>query len=233
MASYNGAKYIREQVASILPQLGSSDELIVSDDGSTDGTLDILQAFGDARIKILRHERKPGSHHFYPVTQNFENALRHAQGDFIFLADQDDVWLPHKVQTMLPYLQEDALVLSDAWVVDESLHQTGKLSHAMPYRKGYLRNLWRCTTQGCVCAFTRKVNQAILPFPDTIIVHDFWIRLIAELKFKVKFIPEQLMLYRRHEATVSKLSRSKNSLWQMLRYRLDLLRESWRRTHAA
>ena len=89
MATYNGEKYIREQIDSILPQLSDSDELVISDDGSSDSTIDIIQGYNDRRIRLYHNTR-------HGVTWNFENALRQSRGDVIFLADQDDVWKPGK-----------------------------------------------------------------------------------------------------------------------------------------
>jgi glycosyltransferase involved in cell wall biosynthesis len=99
MATYNGAKYIKEQMDSILCQLGKDDEVVVSDDGSTDSTLDIVAEYGDSRIKIVRNT---GAHNFI---RNFENSLKAAHGDYIFLADQDDVWLPDKVAKIMQILR--------------------------------------------------------------------------------------------------------------------------------
>ena len=99
LASYNGERYIREQVDSIIAQLDSIDELVISDDGSTDGTLDILASYNDPRIHVYHNEENHG------VNGNFENALKHSQGDYIFLSDQDDVWLPGKVEACLKALE--------------------------------------------------------------------------------------------------------------------------------
>lgn len=230
MATYNGEKYIAEQVKSILSQLGAEDELIVSDDASTDDTLKILESFKDNRIRVFNHSRVlDNKHPFYPATKNFENALIHAKGDYIFFADQDDIWLPDKVSITLPFLQEDSLVMSDAWVVDDKLERQEKLSKYMPYRKGYLKNLFKCTTQGCRIAFTKKIKDFCLPFPSGIIVHDFWLRQLAELKFKVYYISEPLILYRRHPNNLSIITKSKNSPFFMVKYRLVILFESFRR----
>ena len=95
IATYNGAAYIRQQIASILPQLSEGDEIVVSDDGSTDATLAEVRALGSPLVRIVEGPRK-GS----PVL-NFENALSHAKGDYLFLCDQDDVWEPHKVSVMM------------------------------------------------------------------------------------------------------------------------------------
>jgi len=224
MATYNGEKYIAEQVESILPQLGEEDELIISDDGSTDSTLRILESFKDGRIKIFNHSRNlKNNHPFYPVTRNFENAILQAKGDYIFLADQDDVWLPSKVETMLPYLKEDNLVISNAWIVNDKLEKQCQLSKYASFKRGFIRNLYRGTTQGCVCAFTRKIKEYILPFPKGIVIHDFWIRLLVELKFNTVYIEEPLIYYRRHSESISDLKKSRNSIFFMIKYRIVML----------
>jgi len=231
MATYNGEKYIEEQVKSILPQLAEEDELVVSDDGSTDGTIKILENFGDKRIKIFHHSRNLNNKHsFYPSTKNFENALSKAKGDYIFLSDQDDIWMPDKVQITLPFLKEDDyLVVSDAWIMDENSEEQEMLSKYMPYKKGYFKNLFKCTTQGCRIAFTKNIKDFCLPFPNGVIIHDFWIRQLVELKFKVSYIPQPLIFYRQHLSNLSKILRSENSLFFMIKYRTVILFESlWR-----
>jgi glycosyltransferase involved in cell wall biosynthesis len=230
MATYNGEKYLTEQVESILPQLSENDELVVSDDGSTDGTLEILERFKDSRIKIFHHSRvSENKHPFFPATRNFENAISLANGDYIFLADQDDVWLPNKIQVMMSFLQEDNLVISDAWIVNDKLEKQDKLSKYAPFKRGIIRNLYRCTTQGCICAFTKKIKEFILPFPKEIIIHDFWIRLLVELKFDVVYVAEPLIYYRRHVENLSDLRKSKNSLFFMIKYRIIMILESYKR----
>ena len=90
MATYNGAQFIKEQIDSILCQLSTEDELIISDDGSTDETLSIINSYKDNRIKVFQHKAAEGSA-FIKATRNFENAMSHAVGDYIFLSDQDDM----------------------------------------------------------------------------------------------------------------------------------------------
>lgn len=116
IATYNGEKYIGEQIASILKQLNANDEVIISDDGSTDATLSIIKTFQDPRIRVI-----PGPQKHSP-TQNFENVLHHAQGDYIFLSDQDDVWKTNKVATCMKWLQKYDCVISNAEVTDEHLN---------------------------------------------------------------------------------------------------------------
>ncbi len=106
LASYNGALYIKEQIHSILSQLKDGDELIISDDSSTDNTVDIISQINDKRITILHHESVINLPTCQKVTSNFENALFAASGDVIFLSDQDDVWLDGKIDTMCSYLEK-------------------------------------------------------------------------------------------------------------------------------
>jgi len=241
MATYNGEKYIEEQVTSILSQLAEKDELVVSDDGSTDKTLEILENFNDKRIKIFHHNRNAVkipfylksklADKFYFAARNFENALTMAQGDYIFLSDQDDVWLPNKVERIMPYLNKDILVISDAWIVNSELEKVDKLSKYRLYVKGFLRNLYikGGAPQGCVCAFTKKIKNFILPIPRNILTHDFWISLLSELKFKSEYIPEQLILHRRHSSTVSRTEKSHHSFFYILKYRSFMFYECLKR----
>ena len=241
MATYNGEKYIAEQVESILLQLGEKDELIVSDDGSTDNTVKILESFNDKRIKIFHHEKKAVkvpfllrskiANHFYFAARNFENALTKAQGNYIFLSDQDDVWLPNKIEKILPYLNEDRLVISDAWIVNSELEKIAELSKYRVYKKGFFTNIYirGGAPQGCVCAFTKKIKDFILPIPKNVLTHDFWIGLLSELKFNSVYVPEPLILHRRHNSTVSGTEKSYNSFFYILRYRAFMLYECLKR----
>jgi len=241
MATYNGEKYIEEQVKSILPLLSENDELIVSDDGSTDKTLDLLENFNDGRIKIFHHNKSEvkipfylgskAADNFYFAARNFENALAKAQGDYIFLSDQDDVWLPDKIEKTIPYLNKDTLVISDAWIVDSTLKKIDKLSKYRIYKKGFFRNIYirGGAPQGCVCAFTKNMKNFILPIPKNVLTHDFWIGLLAELKYKSVYISEPLILHRRHSSTVSSTEKSYHSFFYILRYRTFMFYECLKR----
>ncbi len=137
MATYNGEEYVAEQIQSILSQLEQNDEIIISDDGSCDNTLNIILQFEDARIKLF-HNKNHGLIH------NFENALKNAIGDYVFLCDQDDIWLPHKVSEMFDALQLYDLVVSDCTVVDKNLNII--LDSFFKQRssgEGFLKNLYK------------------------------------------------------------------------------------------
>ena len=118
LASYNGQLFIEQQIKSILAQLSEYDELIVSDDCSTDKTLEIVETLNDKRIKIFS-----GIRYGSPI-RNFENALKHATGDVIFLSDQDDVWLPNKVKIMTSYFHQYDVVVSNCSIAVSYTHLT-------------------------------------------------------------------------------------------------------------
>ena len=100
MATHNGEKYLHKQLASILNQLGPEDEVVISDDSSTDTTVKIIRDIADPRIRLLENNT------FYSPVYNFENAIRHGSGDIIVLADQDDVWLDNKVEVIRQQLKD-------------------------------------------------------------------------------------------------------------------------------
>ena len=194
MATYNGEKYVKEQLDSILKQLSENDEVIVSDDGSTDRTRKIIKSFNDKRIKLFANNS-----HCY--TSNFENALKHAKGEYIFLSDQDDVWLDNKIDIMTNYLREYDFVISNAKIVDENLSvKIESRNEYLRIRKGFIRNLIKSYYLGCCMAFNRKVLNTVLPFPKNhdLARHDTWISLLSEYCFKTYVCDEPLILYRRH-----------------------------------
>lgn len=179
MASYNGAIFIKQQAVSILNQLGLEDELIISDDGSKDNTLEILASLNDSRIKIYHHSAPHG------VVSNFENAIKHASGDYIFLSDQDDIWLSNKKEKCLSCLQEYDFISHNAFIVDEHGVLSGKDYFSLRRtRYGYWHNLWKMGYLGCCMAFRRECLKDILPFPKEILWHDMWIASVLHLKYK-------------------------------------------------
>lgn len=199
MATYNGEKFITEQIESILCQLQDKDELIISDDGSTDSTISIIEGFNDKRI-VLLHNNK----HNY--TENFENALRHAKGEFIFLSDQDDVWSKDKVQISLKYLKKYDFLYSNARIIDSEGNVIEESRNDLLHvKRGFIRNLIKTHYIGCCMAFTRPVLEAALPFPTNhdLCFHDSWISFLAEKCFKTYVCPEKLIDYRRHGANTS------------------------------
>lgn len=220
MATYNGEKYIKEQIDSILVQLESEDELIISDDGSTDKTIDIINSYKDSRIKLLANNS-----HCY--TANFENSLRHAKGDYIFLSDQDDVWLSGKVSRTINLLKNYDFVICNAVIVDSNLNVLNESrNELLLVKNGFLRNYIKTKYLGCCMAFTRNVLNFSLPFPTNhdLCLHDAWIALICEFKFRTYVDNTPLILYRRHKNAISNGSMKRtNSLLRILKIRLYLI----------
>ena len=220
MATYNGAKYIKEQLDSIIPQLREDDELIVSDDASKDDTLKIVQSYNDPRIKIFHNEN-------HGVAHNFENAMREATGDLIYFADQDDVWLPGKLDKMEKFLTEGGYdtILCNCSLVDANLTviKERHYDEKWPMKKSLLRNIINnCWLGACMC-FTKQVKDACMPFPPKVVAHDLWVSYYAQKHFKCGYQDEVLQLYRRHENTVSFTGgKSTNSLYFRIAYRAYL-----------
>lgn len=221
MATYNGSRYLSKQIDSILVQLSEEDELVISDDYSTDSTCDIIKAYNDTRIKLFFNELQKG------VAHNFENALLHSKGDIIFLADQDDVWLPNKIKELSDFLIKGNydVVTGNCALTDANLHiiQPSYYKKQSPLDKtvwgNFVKDLWL----GSCMAFKREVLLATLPFPKRMAAHDLWIALYSQLHFKCGYYPKVLQLYRRHEATVSFAgSKSTNKLSYKINYRLYL-----------
>lgn len=217
LAAYNGQKYIKQQVQSILPQLSADDELVISLDPSQDETLSIINEIDDSRIHIISG---PGR----GIVHNFENALRHCSGDYIFLADQDDIWNKDKIKIVSRYLESGALlVVHDCSICD----QNGNIIHPsyMEYHHshpGFLPSIVRNSFIGCCMAFRRELLETVLPIPSYIPMHDQWLGLVAYRKGKVEFIHDNLLRYRRHDKNNSSLKST--SFGQMVMWRLGILK---------
>lgn len=220
LPTYNGSTYIIDQVTSILDQLSFDDELIISDDKSTDNTIDLILGLKDNRIKIFRHEN-PSSYIF-----NYENAIKNSKGDIIFLSDQDDVWLPNKLKTMLGKLGNVDLVLSDCYVTDSKLNIVSKsyFSIRKTKKNKYISLLGGSPYLGCCMAFKRIILNRVLPFPSYIPSHDTWIGNIAAFYYKIEIIESPLIYYRRHEGNISMFAgQSSTSLIDKIKSRLKII----------
>ena len=248
IATYNGSRYIRQQLLSILPQLAETDEIVVSDDGSTDDTSEIVRSIGDKRIRIVDNRKGEGGKHYHKeedgkhchkeeggkntlsnsLTRNFENALRHAKGDYIFLSDQDDVWMENKVAVCMEVLRSHHCVVSDAIVTDKDLNTTNDSFYKMIKMKpGRLYNLlWHNGYTGCCMAFRRKILRKALPFPPhhKLCTHDNWIALVGLAFHKTVFLDDKLIRYRRYGSNTSAAGLKKTtSAWFKLKYRAYLI----------
>lgn len=232
MATYNGEKYIREQINSIIKQLGDNDEIIISDDGSTDQTLSIINHYIDPRIKLLYHQHPKWNSPYYQtnvcVTANFENALNHCHGDYIFLSDQDDIWADNKVKLMIRTLEKHkGVVMSSIYVIKAD--GSCKKREQTPQKYSFLKGLLIAKYLGSSMAFSREFLNKALPFPKNIVSHDAWIGILATFNKELTIIDEPLLLYRRHSSNVTSKTR-KTSMYSKLRYRYFLLINVLKRT---
>ena len=203
VTTYNGEKYIEQQIRSIIACLSPSDEVIVSDDGSEDSTLDILSSLQEehVNIKIVDGPRRG-------LIANFSHALSLASGDIVFLSDQDDVWHIDKVSKVMATFESGDydVVVHNARLVDadgRSMDET--LYDLRQSKSGLLKNLVKNSYVGCCMAMRRDLLPAVLPIPENIEMHDWWIGLLSESFSKTKFIDDVLLDYRRHSSNSSSM----------------------------
>ncbi len=202
MATYNGERFLRRQLETILPQMGAEDELVISDDSSTDGTLELIRGVDDPRIRLYAGQL------FHSPVFNFEHALKRARGELIVLADQDDIWLPGKLQIIRDsFSKEHArpyLIVLDAEVVDEDENVIcPSVLQKLDAGPGFWKNLYDNRYLGCCMAFSRDLLEQALPFPQQIPMHDIWLGQLCERVGKTAFIPVVTMKYRKHRASLT------------------------------
>ena len=203
MTTYNGAAFLKEQMDSIYSQLSDRDEIIISDDGSTDDTLQMLRSYQNGSVSVhILEGPKAG------IKKNVENALSHCSGEYIFLADQDDIWFPEKADCILQCFSDENinLVVHDSIVFSEDI-QNPVMDSFFAFRKakaGIFKNIWRNSYIGCCMAFRRRLLGQILPIPAKIEMHDQWIGILNDFYYKKSyFLQKPLLYYRRHSGNNS------------------------------
>jgi glycosyltransferase involved in cell wall biosynthesis len=206
MAVFNGSRFIHEQIASILPQLGQNDELVIVDDASSDNTIEIIERFDDHRIRVIRQQRNLG------VVGSFERALADSRGEIIFLSDQDDIWRVDKVKIYMERFAanpELTLLISDCQIIDTEGYVIPPAGlKPRPFRQGLLRNVVMNSYQGSTMAFRRELLAWCIPIPNALPTHDMWIGNVNQIVGKAGFIDEPLLLYRRHDRNTARVTRA-------------------------
>ncbi len=209
LCTYNGAAYLPQQLASLRAQTRLPDEMVVRDDGSTDATLDLLNAFADEvpfPVTIMRNPDRLG------VPDNFWAAMNEASGDLIALCDQDDVWAPLRLERAVDVLDADPTVgatFSDGWCIDRDGVMSGRrLWEAAAFTgkvKGRFRSghelevlLSQSVVTGATLTFRRQLIPSMVPWPP--IPHDYWISGAVSLQARLEAIDEPLIDYRLHDA---------------------------------
>lgn len=198
LASYNGALYIRDQIESILDMMHSDDQLVVSDDGSTDGTYEIIDEYTqkDKRIILVTNNGQHG------VQNNFNNALKYCIGEYIFYADQDDVWVNDKINKVINVFHDRKadLVIHNGYQVDEHLNIIDKNKSLFlegGISKNPFRNFIKGTYWGCCMSFSRHLLPLILPLPSYSVGHDLWTGVVAGFWGKRIELIDEIMIYHR------------------------------------
>lgn len=206
LCTHNGERFIGEQIASILDQTRRVDEIVLGDDDSHDATVDIVESMlagSGIDLRIRRH--RPG----LGVGANFADAISATTGDAVILCDQDDIWLPEKVERLLAALDGVELVHSDALLVDSRGESLDALLldelRASRWERDNLRSgdalavlLKRNLVTGATAAVDGAFARAAMPVPEGWI-HDEWLALLAALDHSLRLVPEALTLYRQHE----------------------------------
>ena len=216
LCTYNGVRFIKEQLDSILRQTILPDQIIISDDGSTDGTIECIEQFwaetiqgnhffNSIELTLLRNENSLG------VTKNFEQALKACTHSLIALCDQDDVWVATKLEQLSEMFDENKkllLVFTDSRLVDAEGHPLGLTSFealsvsswekaAFESQQGTQVFLKRNLATGATMMLRRQLLDVATPFP-TEWVHDEWLALIASFAGDVRLYDECLIDYRQH-----------------------------------
>lgn len=222
MATYNGSKYLSEQIDSILNQSVQFFEIVVCDDCSTDGTFELLIQYAqkDQRFKIFKNDYNLG------FKKNFERAISLCSGDFIALSDQDDIWLPDHLKTLMETLGDKMLACGNSILVDENNKDLGVLlsyQESLDYvpkddlLKAMSVMLFRNPYQGAAMLFRKELAEIACPIPDVTGYHDKWLVMVACMTKGMNFTFEPIMRYRRLRTSVTDMRLKRKSKIMSLR----------------
>lgn len=227
VCTYNGEQFLEEQLESVIHQTYPNLEIIISDDNSTDGTKSILKKYeGISNIKINYNEKNIG------FIKNFELAVTIACGNYIAFCDQDDVWLPKKIEKLLAAISSYSLVYSDSMLIDEAgkpLHKKlsnfRKMKSTITDSKGFA---FFNVVSGHTMMIKKELLNYVLPLPN-IYYHDWWIALHAANLKGIIYLDETLTLYRQHDKTITKTLITKKDASRKLqkRYQDYIERLTW------
>lgn len=200
MATYNGIKYIPAQLDSLLSQTYPRIEIVITDDASTDGTVELLQSYAEkyATIHLLLNQQNSG------YVKNFEKGMLSATGDLIAPCDQDDIWLPQKIERMVTRIKDNSILYCDSELInaegeqmDQQLSQLRRFADFRDVLNYTVGN----SAPGHAMLVKREIITEAIPFP-TIVTHDFWLGFVATFSNGVKFLNEVLVQYRQHTDNV-------------------------------
>lgn len=201
MATYNGERFLKEQVLSVINQTYKPSEIIICDDGSTDSTVTILEQlcldFPDAHIKLYVNKNNLG------YQKNFEKAVKLCTGEYIALCDQDDVWLPNKMETLLSNIGSNMMIHSDASLIDKNgkvLCKSFTRQYGKKHKPVFLDLIMCPYITGCTALFRKELVPETVSFPVSI-PHDYFLSLLAP-SGSITYCNRPLVLYRQHENNI-------------------------------
>lgn len=221
MATYRGSRFVEEQIVSILKELGSADELVVVDDASPDDTVRVIEAISDRRVRLVRAVENKG------YVRTFETAISFSRGKYIFLADQDDVWIPGRLQKMLEALGTHKVVASNfqilgggprPWIpllnsTDSERRFANLIGILVGYRAYY----------GCAMAFRRDALPLFIPIPAYVREsHDLWLAICGNVAGSIAHLDEATVYRRLHDD--NQTPAGWRSLAKIIRSRVMLMR---------
>ena len=224
MATYNGEKFIFEQLDSIVKQLSPKDEIIIVDDCSKDNTIKIIESFNFENLKIYQNDKNRG------VNFSFGRAIFKAQKDIIFLSDQDDIWAPERVHQMVKKINESGcnLITSNFQSIDnKGLDFEFPVDGVHPYdSEKHFKNIidifiGKTNYYGCAMAFKKEIVSLICPIPSYVESHDLWVALVGNLIKSNIHIDDISLFKRAHDNNATETNRK---LYQKLWSRVIFLR---------
>ena len=243
LSTYNGEKYLRDQIDSIINQTFSNWRLIIRDDGSSDNTLEIIHQYKQyLPEKIILLNDSPGS---LGPARSFSCLMQESSAPYIAFCDQDDVWLVDKLEKQLALLQQyekqrsdhyPLLVHSDLIVVDQHLSVISRsfwqYQHLSPAKMSSFQSLLvQNYVTGCSCLFNRALLERSVPVSADAIMHDWWLALIAMDQGKIINMPEPTLMYRQHDKNDTGAKRWSISYFMMMLFQgRDLPRQALVRT---
>jgi len=210
MATHNGEKYLKEQLDSIYAQTYKNIEVIVTDDCSTDGTIEILRQYANSHgLKYYMNEQNLG------FVKNFEKAITLCNGEFIALCDQDDIWEPNKIEILLESIGTNLLIHSDCSLIDEvdnviSSQWKGEIKSHKKFDSFVFTNV----VTGCTVLFNRELLKYCLPFPDNLAYHDWWLAIVAAKFERIKYLNKPLVRYRQHNEQDTGIAKKTSKLYR-------------------
>ncbi|MFH0976226.1 MAG: glycosyltransferase family 2 protein [Spirochaetota bacterium] len=220
LATFNGEKFLREQLDSIYDQTYKNIEIIVSDDCSSDETVEILNEYSKKfGLKYHINNKNIG------FVKNFEAAILKCKGEYIALADQDDIWMPDKIERLVSEIEDYSLICSDAELIDDNGNRIAESFQR--YSRNYIADgkefailVFRNFVTGCTALVTKDLIKRALPIPNGIHHHDWWLALIASKTNGIKYMKAPLIKYRQHQNNDTGANKKINTIQKINEFNL-------------